>query len=878
MQELLGRDRELRRLRQVLRGRTAGVLVSGSAGVGKTRLVREISRSVELGEGTGWAHGIQHRQAVPLGAFADFVDKARGPVGALGEIAGVADLVREQLTAASGRGLLVADDIHAFDEPSAAVLAHLIDADDVGVIATMRDDEELPPMVAMVVSKLEQLPLEPLGDEAVHALASSVAGAPLAPVAVARLQRLAAGNPLFVEELTRDACARGMLREDRDGLLRFTRAPEPSTELVSLVRARFDRLDDLARDALELIALAQPVSLTVTARWAPMPLLEELVRAGLVTVDRLATPAMVAMAHPLLTEVLLGTLTEHRHREHGRRLVEFLRGEETSDPVAVARWHLDSGADREADLLLEGARAALRRFDAGQAAMLARAAEVAGGGPEATLVLGEALAAGTPTAEEAEDVLATLEAEARDEDLLVRAATARARNLLFGLGRPDLAAKVAAGVVGDVDDPSRRAELRAVQGLSAMLLGDVGTAARVGEGVEVGRDVDARSVVTVRAVSTIGQVMLGQLNGVRALLDEARALLAELPREGPLALADIQLDLTRSYLDAYGGDLARAGDRARREVEAATARGEDASLALWLGMLGHVELLRGDFAGAVQHGADADALLVTQDLLRVRAQGICQRGVAAAGLGLREEAARALEQVREVEPEPPPRVAVHVGRLEAWLHILDGWFGAGVTRLVDAARLGHEGQHPVWAAMALYDAVQIGRADCVLADLETITADLDAELILAMVAHARAQAHADVEALRRAADRLWDAGAGLHAAQALLDAADVVASQGDEHRGALMRLAARRWLSEAAGQAWALQGRLEAPQLTTREQQVIELVAAGLSSRDVADRLVVSPRTVDNHLATIYRKLGLSGRRELRELLGPGPPESGMTT
>lgn len=52
--------------------------------------------------------------------------------------------------------------------------------------------------------------------------------------------------------------------------------------------------------------------------------------------------------------------------------------------------------------------------------------------------------------------------------------------------------------------------------------------------------------------------------------------------------------------------------------------------------------------------------------------------------------------------------------------------------------------------------------------------------------------------------------------------------------------------------------------LTRREAEIAALVAAGWSDRDVADRLSISRRTVQAHLRTVYGKLGISSRRELR--------------
>jgi DNA-binding NarL/FixJ family response regulator len=54
-----------------------------------------------------------------------------------------------------------------------------------------------------------------------------------------------------------------------------------------------------------------------------------------------------------------------------------------------------------------------------------------------------------------------------------------------------------------------------------------------------------------------------------------------------------------------------------------------------------------------------------------------------------------------------------------------------------------------------------------------------------------------------------------------------------------------------------------APALTPSEVQVAGLVRQGLSNRDIAARLFVSPRTVDFHLRNIFSKVGVSSRTEL---------------
>ena len=48
--------------------------------------------------------------------------------------------------------------------------------------------------------------------------------------------------------------------------------------------------------------------------------------------------------------------------------------------------------------------------------------------------------------------------------------------------------------------------------------------------------------------------------------------------------------------------------------------------------------------------------------------------------------------------------------------------------------------------------------------------------------------------------------------------------------------------------------------LTTREVEVLRLAARGLSNKDIASRLVISPKTVANHIEHIYAKIGVSSR------------------
>jgi two-component system response regulator DesR len=52
------------------------------------------------------------------------------------------------------------------------------------------------------------------------------------------------------------------------------------------------------------------------------------------------------------------------------------------------------------------------------------------------------------------------------------------------------------------------------------------------------------------------------------------------------------------------------------------------------------------------------------------------------------------------------------------------------------------------------------------------------------------------------------------------------------------------------------------PLLTTRERDVLALIAAGATNREIAERLFLSPHTVKEHTSTVYRKLGARNRAE----------------
>ncbi|MFF1953478.1 helix-turn-helix transcriptional regulator, partial [Kitasatospora herbaricolor] len=63
--------------------------------------------------------------------------------------------------------------------------------------------------------------------------------------------------------------------------------------------------------------------------------------------------------------------------------------------------------------------------------------------------------------------------------------------------------------------------------------------------------------------------------------------------------------------------------------------------------------------------------------------------------------------------------------------------------------------------------------------------------------------------------------------------------------------------------------------LTRREREIAGLVAKGLPNKDIAERLVISPRTVETHVQNVLTKLGFTSRTQIARLFAGQHPASG---
>lgn len=142
---------------------------------------------------------------------------------------------------------------------------------------------------------------------------------------------------------------------------------------------------------------------------------------------------------------------------------------------------------------------------------------------------------------------------------------------------------------------------------------------------------------------------------------------------------------------------------------------------------------------------------------------------------------------------------------------------------------------------------------------------MDGETVQLFNRHAHALIDGDGSALDALSDRYRELGWALRSAEAAADAARVYLRCGDDQ---LARRSSIRAILFSEGFSHLTPPLRDLPEgLTARELEVARLTASGLSNQELADQLYVSVRTIENHLSRIYRKLGITHRRDLTGLI-----------
>jgi DNA-binding CsgD family transcriptional regulator len=168
----------------------------------------------------------------------------------------------------------------------------------------------------------------------------------------------------------------------------------------------------------------------------------------------------------------------------------------------------------------------------------------------------------------------------------------------------------------------------------------------------------------------------------------------------------------------------------------------------------------------------------------------------------------------------------------------------------------------------LHDLARLGDAATVSARMDALGRESDSQLIQAHVSHALAIAARDIERVVEVADTYERLGMLLDAAETLSAASTYATAAGDQRTATQLRNKVEELVPnlEGADTPGLLRTESVVP-LSDRERQIADLAAAGVRSKDIADTLFISVRTVNNHIQRIYTKLGVRSRAELRDAL-----------
>jgi DNA-binding CsgD family transcriptional regulator/tetratricopeptide (TPR) repeat protein len=900
---LLGREAECAAVGAVIDNATdagcAVLVVRGPLGSGKTALLEwGVARAASMR--TVVVAGSEREQSVPWSAVRAMTGSlddqlgglapeqrlalAAGPDEAFATVAmGLLALV--SIAARRRPVLLVVDDAHLVDERSLYALrfvAQRIDHDPVVLLVAEEPGERgtggcLPTMTLPGLSPIDAVTL--LADTVDTAVAQELA-------------RLTEGNPLAMLEI-----ANGLTPAQRRG----AEPLGPVLPLGSVLVRNFERtLEALSAEQRRLlVAAAAEPDLTVETLAAAAVVLGIDARIA-ATVMR---PGLLRMTHEQRLRFERPGLREAAYEgasEDERRTVHAaLAGVCVGNPVARA-WHLAAsvpGPDRAAADALEAiARDALARGEqraAGDA--WRRAADLtddpcrriarlaAAGGAYAVGDLHEAAIGAFDQAI----------ALAGDGPEAMRLQIALAASRLAASGTPD-GFTALAELADRVEASDRRtaAELGSIAAMTALAAGDLRAAgalaarARERHGDSVGRSACMADAVEAIAVALAG--------------DRARAV--------PLLLASVNPSMptwrtssTLVFEDLVAGALAWVGESSASsrvvEVVIEQSRERDAVSVLSRALAARADLY---FRTGYWDAALADATHAVDLARDLRVPGPTAYALAVtsrleAALGRLEDAQRhGLEAVATAEQAGLTMNAFWARAALGFLAVGTGDVAASIPWL-EAAReyaaergVGLLAAVP-WAPDLVEAYVRSGRTDDARQVVDDIGADADAQgpLPSALVARARALVATDgVEDLfRRALDAHSQVlspfeqartqlvyGEWLRRERRITEAESVLeaAATTFEH------LRATPWRARAVAEQ-AARGRRTRPAersvgaLTPQEYRVASTVAAGATNREAAATLFLSPRTVEHHLATVYRKLGVRSRSELARRFATEP-------
>jgi ATP/maltotriose-dependent transcriptional regulator MalT len=622
--------------------------------------------------------------------------------------------------------------------------------------------------------------------------------------------------------------------------------------LRELVADRLRDLEPPERRALGLLAVGEPLSAGMIEELVPGAL-NALERRGLIVEQADGQRSSVRLVHPAYAETLRAEMSPRAAKELRGDLVRAFVTTGTrrrDDSLRVASWHLESGAEPDVALLYAGYETALNATHFELALRFIQRVLEADPSPayawrclHALHFLGRL-----------DDAIPLVEAyrgsEGPDED---RANLALCSSVVLrDMGHAD-----------EAIDLLRRAHAELARGEWAdRVLGHIAEqlwlACRYDEALDVTLPtVDAPNFHPFARAYTVSVAALVLATTGRST-DALEMLERVTPTIEPTTTSAIST-LLHGQLRALALDgrldeaLAHTGDVHRWALE----HGNEVSRQGGAVGLAAFHLVAGRPRTALEYARESNAIMRTMNPTQSYYVGYEAEALALLGDG--EAAMQAWKQApRFREPEHPESV-----RQRAWIAAAQGDVQEARRLTTEAADASAAMGALNTELSALLDAVRLGAVG-LIARLAAVCEQCQGSHAAAARRYAEGLRRDDPDELSSASQALEAVGRVLCAAEASAQAAISYARRGLKARAASAAARSATLADRCEGaRTPILQAGPSPDPLTPRERDVVDLAREGLTSREIAERLVVSVRTVETYLQRAYAKLGVSGRHEL---------------